>query len=271
MANIQFIEKRIAGKEKEIEKLNKKLDRIYKAKETNWEVNPYYYHESDIKWTLRDIETAQKALDDYKAQLASEIEKANSRDVKIILEFLDMWKKRVHDFYEVGLTEYYEVSEAVREAGRKIDTFPYGSKEYKDAEAEYREISHIFWCKCHGYHEKQNFINRWGREDYREVKVKDGEYEYLSPYSYERTLEEALAKLDRHLDQEANHKYDFIIERTNAIVGEITDASNLSIGAKGDLNGYIIGTRGRAKVQTIGAGGYNIQCYHFRTLINKMK
>ena len=76
-------------------------------------------------------------------------------------------------------------------------------------------------------------------------------------------------KLAKDLTQEANRKYDFIIERTNYIVGEITDAAALQVGAKGDLNGFIDGTRGRAKVQTIGAGGYNIQCFHFRTLIHK--
>ena len=76
-------------------------------------------------------------------------------------------------------------------------------------------------------------------------------------------------KLRKDLDQEAAQKYDNIIERTNTIVGQITDASNLSVGASGDLNGYIIGTNGTAKVTTIGAGGYNIQCYHFRTLIHK--
>ena len=76
--------------------------------------------------------------------------------------------------------------------------------------------------------------------------------------------------LKKDLDRSAKAKYDDIIERTNDIVGEITDASGLSVGAKGELNGYITGTRGRAKVQTIGAGGYNIQCFHFRTLIHSI-
>lgn len=70
------------------------------------------------------------------------------------------------------------------------------------------------------------------------------------------------------LTREAELKYDDMIERTNAIVGEITDASGLHVGAKGDLNGIVIGTRGKASVQTIGAGGHSIQCYHHRTLIH---
>lgn len=78
-----------------------------------------------------------------------------------------------------------------------------------------------------------------------------------------------MEKLKKDLKDEADRKYDFIIERTNSIVGTITDASDLRVGDKGDLNGFIKGENGVAKVQTIGAGGYNIQCFHFRTLINR--
>lgn len=81
------------------------------------------------------------------------------------------------------------------------------------------------------------------------------------------SIEESESKLLKDLKAEANAKYDDIIERTNKIVGEITDASELRINAKGNLDGIISGTRGKASVTTIEAGGYNIQCYHFRTLI----
>jgi hypothetical protein len=77
--------------------------------------------------------------------------------------------------------------------------------------------------------------------------------------------------MQNDLKEEYNRKYDYIIEKTNEIVGTITDASYLSVDANGNLNGYIIGDRGKANVNTIGAGGYNIQCYHFRTLIHEMK
>ena len=72
------------------------------------------------------------------------------------------------------------------------------------------------------------------------------------------------------MEAEYNRKYDFIIDRTNAIVGQITDATNLTI-TNGELNGVIVGTRGVAKVTTIGAGGCNIQKFHFRTLVSAVK
>lgn len=270
MASIDFITKRIAGKEKELEKLTKKMERIRKAEATGWSVNPYYYSDYDIRCTTRDIEDAQKALDNYRAQLVAETEKSNSRNVEVILRFLESWKARVRWYYTADLTSYYEEKEAVRELYKKIEHFSYcGNKSAE--QVEYETANKAFRNKCRGYFEEQPYTDRRGEIKYREVKVKDGEYEYLRGYTVENTLEGALARLEKDLEQEANRKYDFIIERTNKIVGTITDASNLKIGAKDDLNGYIIGERGVAKVQTIGAGGYNIQCFHFRTLINPKK
>ena len=258
MATIEFIEKRIAGKEKELDKLNKKLERIRKVEAQGWkDPNPYYYHESDLKYTLRDIEDAQKALDKYKAELISEQEKAGSRNVPVIIEFLNSWRTRVIEFHTEKFKEYYDEKQRVRELYNSSDR------------TLYEVAKDVFHKKCYGYYERKDFINHWGKPDHTDIKVKDGEYEWLKPYIHENNLEECLIKFKKDIDKEWTRKYDFIIERTNAIVGQITDASNLRIGAKHDLNGYIIGTKGTAKVQTIDAGGYNIQCYHFRTLINK--
>lgn len=271
MASVEFITKRIEGKEKELAKLTKKMERIRKAEETGWEVNPYYYSEYDIRVTTRDIEDAQKALENYRAQLVAETEKNNSRNVEVILNFLEMWKARVRFYYVAGLTDYYEEKQMVKDLYNKIDRYNSYCGDKSAEQIEFEEAQKDFRNKCRGYFEKQPYTDRRGDTQYREVKVRDGEYEYLRAYTVETTFDGAVARLEKDLVQEANRKYDFIIERTNSIVGTITDASNLKIGAKDDLNGYIIGERGTAKVNTIGAGGYNIQCFHFRTLITAMK
>lgn len=257
MASLDFIQKRIAGKQKELDTLNKKMERILKAKESNWEKNPYWYSECDLTYTQRDIDNAQKALQDYKDQLTAETEKANSRNIPVILEFLAQWKVRVMGYYKEAIPEYnreYTIhSAAEHEYAQWYNSC--GWRTSKDDPEEYKRREKERKDRNAAFNARWKFIF-----DFVECDYNNGE-----PV---RFLNEA--KLQKVLDQEADAKYDFIVERTNAIVGQITDASNLRIGAKGDLNGFIIGTKGTAKVSTISAEG-PIQCFHYRTLIHAVK
>ena len=53
-------------------------------------------------------------------------------------------------------------------------------------------------------------------------------------------------------------------------VGRITDAAGLHV-QNGEIAGVIYGENGSATIQTIGAGGYNIQRFHFRTLVHQFE
>ena len=251
MASVEFIQKRIEGKQKEIDKLEKKLERIYKAHATNWEVNPYYYSESDLKWTTRDLEVAKKALAEYEDALVKETEKSNSRNIPAIVEFLDMWKAHMKEFY----TE---------------DAFP----RFLEARKEYytRSSEYTNWWNSNGWRTRKENPEEYKRIE-KERRDLDESYRatwnFIMPYVDRDTFN--LARLDKDLNEEANRKYDFIIERTNAIVGTITDATDLKVSRNGELNGNIIGTKGVANVKTIGAGGWNVQCFHCRTLIHRVK
>ena len=253
MASIEFITKRIEGKQKEISKLESKLSRIEKAKASGWKNNPYYYHENDLKWTLKDLETARVALAEYEKQLATETEKANSRNVPAILEFLNNWKAHVTEYYHERFAEFLVAREKRYAENSKycefVNTGWFKMEDRVAARAAVKEAREAETKARRAYEKKWNFIMRY--------------------VGYGETFDDEL--LAKDLQKEADAKYDDIIERTNAICGKITDARGLWVGNKGDLDGIVVGERGTAKVQTIGAGGYNIQCYHFRTLVHEVK
>lgn len=238
MASKEFITKRINGKIREIEKLNAKLERIEKAEMTNWAMNPYYYDESDKCHTLKDLAAAKEALLKYEEELVKAEEMEASRNVPAITEFLDRWYDNCVEYFRSEREKY---NEAVKEYTIKCN-------EFSD------------WYKLHGEERKQHL------EEYSKYKR-----DFASAWSHVTQFCHGELHWDdtmqKDLREEYNRKYDFIITRTNEIVGQITDAGNLRVGAKGDLNGYIVGTKGCCTIKTIGAGGYNIQCFHFRTLI----
>lgn len=72
--------------------------------------------------------------------------------------------------------------------------------------------------------------------------------------------------LEAFLEAERKMRMYDLLVRVESIVGSVTDATRLILHG-GNLNGIIIGTKGKAEVETIIAGGYNIQREHFRTLV----
>jgi len=245
---IETLEKRIEGKEKALAQLNKKMERILKAQASNWEANnPYYYNENDLKYTQRDIDEATEALAKYKDMFEKEVEKANSRNVEVLVNFLEAWKESTIDYfrhekekYDVAIKEFYAKDKEYCKKYNDRNILGLTKEETKELYAEWKRY-------------KADFESIWRHVTQFNHGAK----------SWDETMQ-------RDIEIEKNRKYDDIIERTNAIVGKITDASNLYIGSKQDLNGYIIGERGKAEVRTIGAGGYHIQRFHFRTLVLPM-
>ena len=239
--------------EKKVALIAKKQDKMTKvdSNEAKWLEFDIKNLQEDIIRLQKEVAEKQKSLEGYKEQLEKEIEKANSRDVKVIIDFLEMWKGLVKNFYEESFPKWIEAREA-----------------YFKADHDYcQEANHGDWRRTN---------DRTKLEELKKVRKTANErfngWKFLNPYIVgHREVSLDWEKIQKDLDHEANVKYDFIIERTNKIVGQITDASHLSISEKGDLNGIIYGTKGNAYVETIGAGGYNIQCFHFRTLIHEAK
>ena len=135
----------------------------------------------------------------------------------------------------------------------------------------------------------REFLNSWKKEVYEfylnQLEAMKAEWEKLSKFDWQghnalrkkygvlvynaRTYGDSGAKyLEKEIEQDAEAKYNNMVAKIQGICGEVTKA-NLYIGRNGELNGYVYGTEGNAEVRTIGAGGYNVQRFHFRTLVKK--
>lgn len=114
---------------------------------------------------------------------------------------------------------------------------------------------------------RNNLTNVYEELGYREFIKK---YSY-SEYEFIRTENEKI-----HADNERDAKA-LILDlyyRVKDITGEVTDWSGIRAtqGTNGFavLNGVVIGKEGRAKVESILAGGYNIQRLHVRVLVHEI-
>lgn len=101
-----------------------------------------------------------------------------------------------------------------------------------------------------------DFVNKWG--------------ELAFNWMMENTRHPDAESIRKTVENEKQIKIIQLTMRVTDVTGTITDASHLSIGEKGDLVGYIKGEKGTAEVQTISAGGWNIQRFHYRTIVTKL-
>lgn len=285
MASIEFLTARIAKAEETISKkqntiekkqalIGKKIAKLAKMGISfTEETDKYQYRDnSEAFWTMcdigtlkedirrgsKEIEEKQESLEKYQKDLEMELHKKNSRNIQIIIDFLEDWKKQNIEYYQKALPNFVKAYKEYASANRAYCDWQ-NSREGIEASKEERKAR-----RAEDRDRRESFKMAWGwlsaYTDYKAI-YKDG--------GYEREYFIDMNRLQKDLDQEADRKYDFIIERTKEIVTEITDATALHVHG-GQLNGKIIGTTGSAWIETIGAGGYNIQRFHFRTLVKAL-
>ena len=199
---------------------------------------------------------------------------------EILKDFLENWKQHAIGYYRekrIRFIEYREGLKAKERAARleALQTLP-SLEKYREL-YKGRELTDYDLANLWPRRDVDAFLSERGLE-YHQIQKKLREAgdqitavnEFLSTPSARRATERE-AWLEKTMEEEKRAKLLDLIGRIMSTVGTITDAAALYIGPEGDINGIIVGTEGKAKIQTIGAGGYNIQCFHFRTLIHEIK
>ena len=118
---------------------------------------------------------------------------------------------------------------------------------------------------------ENNFDEKHGSDRYA-LRVKYFKYLGYDAQAMCETLEhksdkERAACISRSLDYDKRAKKISLITRVEDKAGVIVSTSDLRIGLDGNLNGKVIGKKATVRVQTIYAGGYNIQILHYRVLV----
>lgn len=267
-----------AAAEKKKAIVQKQWDRLHKLIEKGADAYDISIKQDEIKEAERKLETARKTLDNWKAKLDEKISEdayleANAPEV--IKTFLEGWKQRAIQYYMDRFTQHIKFREDLRqqelEARREaLETLPELERArelYKGRGIGERELDNLFPRKP-----VQDFLHTRGLDYYQvQRKIKADADGTINRMMGIWDADERADWLEAEMEKEKRAKLLDLTQRIMKVVGRITDAGYLKIGPKGDINGYINGTEGKAKVETIGAGGYNIQCYHFRTLIHELK
>jgi hypothetical protein len=237
------LESRILGCQKRIDKLTSKIDRLTRLinnkklkiasgkEEGNKYPNGSYWLEGEIEWHLEDIKRAEGDLKHERKQLSDYINKRN-------IEISDL----------ENIPNVQVVEEFLNNWKNKTIAYYIGRVEaLRQFKVDNKDVE---------YDERMKLINKNFRKDIQHYESYGREYKEKLVIDIERDL------IAKRID---------LYKRCADVVGIITDASGLYCGMDGNINGYVVGDRNRAIVETIGAGGYNIQQYHYRVLVKECK
>lgn len=279
---IKELETRITKKQADIEKTLRSINKfitkngfseedIEFAKNNGWTARRKYAEE---KWprdyykltdfddlgsrysTLKDQNlTLQKYQNQLVLQKAKEDKENNTVKIPVIVEYLK------------GLKQQW-----IRKIKADIKFFE------ENVLAKYDEYQKLGWNYLWDHKQIDDYDRAAELKAYREYREAEKKYvKQLDPavtryYLWNSTTRSFnWEQCEKELDKDINNLYWDLVNRVTEVVGEIVDATSLSIGAKGNLNGVITGTEGKAYVETIPAGGYNIQRFHYRTLVKPIK
>lgn len=238
----------------------------------------------NIKETYRafiDLGEANNTLKKYQTQLANLQAFDNQEKIGPLWEFLTEWEKHCNDWYHRNAERYAKL--AIGYADEYKEWSDNYDKENPRPEDEAPRAASV-WSR-NKYHAEREFQEDYysGINDFTITITKlrkgylDPEYTEDGHYNINRRYgpieflgidEEALQKA---LSDEKKRKYEDLCRRIEDVVGEITNVGNLHIGNQnGEINGYVEGTNGKATVETISAGGYAVQCFHYRVLVHKI-
>lgn len=217
----------------------------------------------EVKENLYKLYELERVRENWKVKYEKEQNKQNMEKIEVIWNFLTEWENKTLDWYRENAKRYFELKKDEKE---KLE-------EYKNSDSY--KLSLERWKTYHKYSGEYFIEQDWLTRYYSQIDaftkiITHTRRDYNNGGKFvDYQIDEV--KLTSEVAKEKLNKYIDLVNRVTKLVGEIQDANNLSIGNQnGELNGIIIGTNGKVRIETISAGGYNIQRFHYRVLLKKL-
>lgn len=269
-----------------IESLNSKLDthkqqltKLQKGKKGFKNDYKVSMKENHIKSTKSKIEKELVRLEKLKERYRLELAKEDlliKESPEILISFTNKWKELAFDWHIHNYKEHLsfcknlknEQTQAIIECIETSDEY----SKYRDENGKAKD----YYVRDYLNLSPRNIMNDFLKNqklDYRSVKariLKSTTIRILRMKDF-KDEQERLEWLNKVLERERKQKLLDLFNRIYKVTGKIIDGTDLKINEKGNLDGIVKGEVSNVKVETVGAGGYNIQCFHFRTLVKKLK
>ena len=210
--------------------------------------------EREIRSAKRDKEDAITLITKYKNSVELLKEKDAKPVIQIFKDFFDRWKEEILEYVKPLVAEYYEInSKRIKLANSRWRPQDVGFETREELDAEYKKL----------HEEEKELLS-----------------EPIVRTAIDKGLRSDPTDFNKYLDDYMNDRYFELVDKVTAIVGDINDVTQLSVGRDGTLNGRIYGDKGGAKIETIVAGGYNTnvivnvkhgQIRHYRVLVHPIK
>lgn len=261
--------------EKRIAKLDK-LEKIFDADNSRMNEFNYSIAQEDYKTTEYKLKDLQLTVDGWQKKLDKEIEKQKfiaDNTPEILKNFLENWKQQAIEWYLKRYDSFIEYRKTLRAKEReaRITIIESNDEFTRFRKADRSEYNNYEIMSVSPYTVMEKELEKV-ECDHKTLNKLLNEF---SDITINRMLEyrdpiERKQWLKKDMEAEKQAKLLDLMYRITEVVGTITDCSGLNIGYTGLIEGLIIGTKANARIETIEAGGYNIQCWHFRTLVHKV-
>ncbi|MFR2889530.1 MAG: hypothetical protein ACLTDM_15175 [Clostridium butyricum] len=251
-----------------------------------WDLCSYEDKLDDMKNTAKKIREIEFSLAKYKEQLEKQLatdNEINSIIPPVLDKFMENWKQKMYDYFIEEAKEYIEITTKDYEITRD-ELCSLMKEKYDRKQRGYINVRRYSDKQIDEILKSLEMGTLWA-SDINIIKS-DIRDKYIREYKNSAFLHHAniimvesiidydtidTNKLNKILDEEVEQRKKDFIKRIKMVIGDIKDLKGLSIGLNGEINGVAKGVECDAKVQTIGAGGYNIQQYHYRVLVNAIE